>query len=116
MGKRGCGMMNDNGKRLVDFCLNNNCIVGGIIFPHKNIHKTTRRPPDGKTCNQIDHIVINGKWRGSLHDVRGRIGADVNSCYHLLITHIQLKLHRAVQRSERRKKARHHKTQTPKHQ
>ena len=49
MGKHGCGMINDNGERLVNFCLNNNCIVGGTIFPRKNIHKTTWRSTDGKT-------------------------------------------------------------------
>ena len=34
MGKRGFGVMNDNGERLVDFCLNNNCVIGGTIFAY----------------------------------------------------------------------------------
>jgi hypothetical protein len=28
------------------------------MFPHHNIPKFTRTPPDGKTHNQIDHILI----------------------------------------------------------
>ena len=70
MGRHGCGVINDNGERLVDFCLENNCLIGGIVFPHRNIHKLTWTSPDGTTVNQIDHILINGKWRRSLQDVR----------------------------------------------
>ena len=61
MGKHGCGVMNDNGERLIGFCLENNCVIGGTIFPHRNIHKLTWKSPDGSTVNQIDHILINGK-------------------------------------------------------
>ena len=37
MGKHGCGNVNDNGERLVLISLNNNCVIGGTIFPNKNI-------------------------------------------------------------------------------
>ena len=51
MGKHGPGARNDNGERLVDFYLNNNCTIGGTIFPHKIIHKLTWKSPDGRTTN-----------------------------------------------------------------
>ncbi|EDO41949.1 predicted protein [Nematostella vectensis] len=79
MEKHGCGVMNDNGRRFAEFCLKNNCIIGGTIFPHKNLHKVTWNSPDGHTKNQIDHVAINGKWRRSLQDVRVYRGADVYS-------------------------------------
>ena len=92
MGKHGCGVMNENGRRFAVFCLENDCVIGGTIFPHKTIHKNTWIFPDGKTSNQIDHIAVNGKWRRSLQDVRTYCGADVNSDHHLLVTSIKLKL------------------------
>ena len=66
MGKHGFGTINDNGEQLYDFCQENDLIVGGALFQHKDIHKITWTSPDGNTKSQIDHILINGKWRSSL--------------------------------------------------
>ena len=60
MGKYGCGNHNDNGERLVDLCGTNNLVIGGTIFPHREIHKLTWISPNGRDKNQIDHIIING--------------------------------------------------------
>ncbi|CAG2233590.1 unnamed protein product [Mytilus edulis] len=48
--------------------------------------------PNGKVKNQIDHILINKKWRSSLLDVKVKRGADVYSDHHLVIGKIRLKL------------------------
>ena len=32
MDSSGCGTINHNGERLVNFSLNNNCAIGGTIF------------------------------------------------------------------------------------
>ncbi|XP_068235752.1 craniofacial development protein 2-like [Palaemon carinicauda] len=37
---------NDNGTRLVSFAITNNLIIGGTLFPHKDIHKHTWTLPD----------------------------------------------------------------------
>ncbi len=92
MGKHGLGVINENGQRFVDFCANNNLVIGGTIFPHKRIHKQTWVSPDSMTRNQIDHVTINRKWRSSLQDLRVYRGADVNSDHYLLIAKIKLKL------------------------
>ncbi len=41
MGHFGIGTRNENGELLLDFCLNNDMVVGGTLFQHKNIHKYT---------------------------------------------------------------------------
>jgi hypothetical protein len=50
---------NDNGVRLVNFATSKNLRVKSMMFPHCNIHKYTWTSPDGKTHNQIHHILID---------------------------------------------------------
>jgi len=52
---------NDNGVRIVNFATSKNLVVKSTMFPHQNIHKYTWTSPDGKTHNQIDHILIDRK-------------------------------------------------------
>ncbi|XP_062620528.1 uncharacterized protein LOC134282096 [Saccostrea cucullata] len=96
MGKYGCGTMNENGEHLAEFCGYNNFVIGGTLFPHKDIHKLTWISPGRRGKNQIDHIVINGKWRRSLRDVRVRRGADVGSDHHLVTADFKLTLMKTI--------------------
>ena len=66
MGTEGFGRINNNGERLSDLCVENNLVIGGTLFKHRNIHKTTWRSPDNNTVSQIDHVIVNQKWRRSL--------------------------------------------------
>ena len=50
---------NDNGVRIVNFATSKNLVVKSMMFPHRDIHKHTWTSPDGKTHNQIDHILIH---------------------------------------------------------
>jgi hypothetical protein len=49
----------DNGVRLVNFATSKNLRVESTLFPHRNIHKYIWTSPDGKTHNQIDHILVD---------------------------------------------------------
>ena len=66
------------------FCAENSLVIGGALFPHKTIHKTTWVSPLQRTHNQIDHICIGQKFRRSLLDVRVKRGADAASDHHLV--------------------------------
>ena len=70
MGKFSVGVINDNGKMLCDFSDTNGLAVTGTVFPHKEILKPTWKSPDGKTVNQIDHVLVNGHVRTSFLDTR----------------------------------------------
>ena len=92
MGCEGLGDRNDNGQRFSDLCLENGLVIGGTVFQHKDIHKSTWLSPDGRTSNQIDHIAISRKWRRSMTDVRAIRGADAGSDHNLVLCKLQLKL------------------------
>ena len=93
--------MNDNGERMCDFCQLNGLVVGGTLFKHKDIHKATWTSPDGNTKPQIDHFLINGKWRSFLQDVRACRGADCASDHTLVLGVISLKLRKTRKGQQR---------------
>ncbi|KAJ8337023.1 hypothetical protein SKAU_G00382430 [Synaphobranchus kaupii] len=84
--------MSEHGEKFIDICALNKLVIGGSIFPHKEIHKATWVSPDHITENQIDHICISKKFRRSLQDVRAKRGADEASDHHLLTARLKLKL------------------------
>ena len=75
---------NNNGQRLVDFAAARNMVVSSTCFPHKEIHKQTWRSPDGKTNNQIDHILIDKRNASSMLDVKSCRGANSDSDHFLV--------------------------------
>jgi hypothetical protein len=50
---------NDNRVRVVNFATSKNLVVKITMFPHRKIHKYTWTSPDGKTLNQIGHILVD---------------------------------------------------------
>jgi len=77
---------NDNGVRIVKFATSKQSVVNTIL-PHLNIHKYTWTSPDGKTHNQIDHILmIDRRWHSNIPDVRCFRGADCDTNHYLEVT------------------------------
>jgi hypothetical protein len=72
MGVHGVGELNDNGARLIEFAT-------------LHIHKYTWTSPDGRTRNQIDHLLVRARDRSDLCDLRTFRGADVNTDHELLV-------------------------------
>ncbi|VDO82707.1 unnamed protein product [Schistosoma margrebowiei] len=92
MGRHELGERNKNGKRFANLYAFNKLVIGGTIFPHKRIQKTTWTSPDHTTQYQIDYICINQKYRRRMEDVRTKRGADMASDHHLLVAKMKLKL------------------------
>jgi len=92
MGKHGLGQRNNNGERLCEICDMNELMITGTLFPHKTIHKATWTSPDGVTKNQIDHILINRKFRNSVEDTRVFRSADIGSDHFLMCMKVKLRL------------------------
>ncbi|VDP46489.1 unnamed protein product [Schistosoma margrebowiei] len=92
IGRHGLGERNKNGERFANLCSFNKLVIGGTIFPHKRIHKTTWTSPDHTTQNQMDHICINKTFKKTMEDVKTMRGADIASDHHLLVAKMKLKL------------------------
>ena len=69
--------------KTADFCAENNIVIGGSQFPHKQEHRVTWVSPDQVMENQIDHIGISRKFRRSMLGVRAKRGVDAASDHHL---------------------------------
>jgi hypothetical protein len=83
---------NYNGVREVNYATSKNLVVKSTMFPHRNIHKYTWTTPDGKTHNQIDHILIDRRRHSSVIDVSSFRGADCDSDHYLVVTKVREKL------------------------
>jgi hypothetical protein len=83
---------NDNGVRVINFGPSKNLVVKSTMFPHRSIQKYTWTSPDGKTHNQIDHILIDRRRHSSILDVRPFRGADCDSGHYLVVVKVRERL------------------------
>jgi hypothetical protein len=84
--------------------------VKSTIFSHRSIHKYTWTSPDGKTLNQIDHILVDRRNQidhilvdrhSSALDVRSFRAADCDSDHCLVVAKVRERLAVNKQRSQR---------------
>jgi hypothetical protein len=92
---------NDNGVRLVNSATFKNLRVKSTMFLHCNIHKYTWTSPDGKTHNQIDHILLERRRHFNVLDVRSFRAADCDSDHYLVVAKVRERLAVNKQRSQR---------------
>ena len=59
---------NGNCVRIINFATSKN-LVNCKMYPHQNIPKCTWTSLNGKTHNQINHILIDRKWRSIILNV-----------------------------------------------
>jgi hypothetical protein len=72
---------NVNGIRVINFAISKNLTVKRTLFPHRNIRKYAWTSPDGKTNNQIDHILVGRRRFSSALDVKSFRAENYDSDY-----------------------------------
>jgi hypothetical protein len=80
---------NDNGVRSVNFTTSKNLRLKSTMFPHCNIYKYTWTSPDGKTHNQIDHILIDRRRYSNVLDAPSFRAADCDTDHYLVVANVR---------------------------
>jgi hypothetical protein len=62
------------------------------MFPHCNIHKYTWTSPEGRTLNQIDHVLIDRRWHSSMLVDQSFIGADCDTGHYFVVAIVRERL------------------------
>jgi len=63
VGPFGSGSPNNNTDRLLTFCLGAGLRLAGSWFQRRNIHRNTWYSNDGRTVKEIDHVLVNARWK-----------------------------------------------------
>ena len=83
-GKFDVGVQNEAGKRLLEFCQENELARENILVQKQKRRLYTWTSPDGQYQNQIDYILCSQRWRSSKQSSKTRPGAGCGSdhnCY-----------------------------------
>ena len=74
---------------MIQFAISKGFNARSTTFPHKDIHKGTWQSADGRTVNQIDHVIISNRFRSAITVLRG---PDIGSVHNLLKMNFKVKL------------------------
>ncbi|XP_058839573.1 craniofacial development protein 2-like [Topomyia yanbarensis] len=83
---------NDNGLRLVTFAAARGMAISSTYCARKDIRKHTWMHPNGETCNQIDHVLVDGRHFSDVIDVRTFRGPNIDSDHYLVVSKIRARL------------------------
>ena len=62
-GKRGLGVRNDVGQRLIEFCQKKALVIANTLFQQHKRRLYTWTSPDGQPRNQVDYILCSQRWK-----------------------------------------------------
>ncbi|XP_044766617.1 craniofacial development protein 2-like [Coccinella septempunctata] len=96
MGPFGEETRNNNGERMLDFCLLNDLIITNTLFQHKDIHKYTREVRSRGEKSIIDYILIQKEKRSTIMDTRVRRGPEIGSDHYVVMSKLKGQMARSV--------------------
>ena len=95
---------NERGLRLLEFAKYNYLKVVNTFGPHKPSRRWTWHSPGGQYHNQIDYIMVKGRFQSSANIAKTRSfpGADVGSDHELVMMTFKLRLQRMKSQGNKR--------------
>ena len=104
VGNHGLGKRNPRGDRLLHICIEKDLVIANTTFQHPNrLHYTWKSPGD-IARNQIDYLLIRKRYRNGIKQCKTYPGADIASDHNPLIAKVSVRLKRAMQKSQNKKK------------
>ena len=91
-GKFGLGVLNEAGKRLIEFCQENALVIANTLLQQHKRRLYTWTSLDGEHQNRIDYILCHQRWRSSIQSAKTRPGADCGTDQELLTAKCRHKL------------------------
>ena len=83
----------DNNRiKMIQFAKSKGFNARSTTFPHKGIHKEIGYSAEGRTANQIDHVLISTRFRSAITDIRALRKQDIGSDHNLLKVNFKVKL------------------------
>ncbi|KAI5635653.1 reverse transcriptase (RNA-dependent DNA polymerase) domain-containing protein [Phthorimaea operculella] len=88
LGTFGDERVNENGKSLLEICLEWNLLMSNTMFQHKKIHTFTRA--EGMSRTMIDFVIVDERLKTKVLDTRAYrgAGAGIDSDHFLVISRI----------------------------
>lgn len=90
IGNHGENHRNNNGDRLIRFCIDNDLIITNTFYKHKDIHKYTREVKSRNEKSIIDYFLINRTNRKEIMDVKVKRGPEIDSDHYLVVAKARL--------------------------
>ncbi|XP_026331844.1 uncharacterized protein LOC113239183 [Hyposmocoma kahamanoa] len=86
LGTFGDERVNDNGKCLLEVCLEWNLLVTNTMFQHKKIHMYTRA--EGSLRSMIDFVIVDERLGKKVLDTRAYCGVGIDTDHFLVVSRI----------------------------
>jgi len=94
VGPHGSGTVNLNSTKFLDFARSHGLWVAGSWFQHPQAHRWTRYSIAGGEAKEIDHVLVDGRWRmiQKYRVYRSAQFLNVNTNYRLVIATLKLQI------------------------
>ena len=92
VGPHGSGTMNQNSTKFLDFARRHGLRVAGSWFQHPQAHRWTWYSNAGGVAKEIDHVLVDGRWRMIQNCRVYRSAQFLNTDHRLIVATLKLHL------------------------
>lgn len=101
-GDFGLGLRNARGDRLIEFCAQNELIVGNTMFDHHPRRRYTWKAPGDRCRSQIDYILVRERFKNQMKDCRAYAAPDIDSDHNMVMMKCSLQFKKLQKGSQKK--------------